>query len=46
MKKNLDDLQDLCASTVEIVLILRNEISAHGHAAGLQFMGLCENFIA
>ncbi|KAJ7907222.1 hypothetical protein B0H13DRAFT_699088 [Mycena leptocephala] len=46
MKKNRDDLQDLCASTVEIVLILRNEIAVHGHAAGLQFMGLCENFIA
>ncbi|KAJ7668162.1 hypothetical protein B0H14DRAFT_1042030 [Mycena olivaceomarginata] len=46
MKKNRDDLRDLCASTFEIVLILRNEISAHGQAAGPQFMAPCEDLTA
>ncbi|KAJ7765811.1 hypothetical protein B0H14DRAFT_3510149 [Mycena olivaceomarginata] len=44
MKKNRDDLRDLCAGTVEIVLLLRDEISAHGHVVGARFMELCENF--
>ncbi|KAJ7359593.1 hypothetical protein DFH08DRAFT_932046 [Mycena albidolilacea] len=46
MKKNRDDLRDLCASTVEIVLLVRGEISANGSAAGARFMGLCERFIS
>jgi hypothetical protein len=44
MKKNRDNLRDLCAGTVEIVLLLRDEISAHGHVVGARFMELCENF--
>ncbi|KAJ7201878.1 hypothetical protein GGX14DRAFT_464160 [Mycena pura] len=46
MKKNRDDLRDLCASTFEIVLILRTEISAHGQEVGPRFMSLCEDLTA
>ncbi|KAJ7336866.1 hypothetical protein DFH08DRAFT_964824 [Mycena albidolilacea] len=44
MKKNRDDLLDLCESLVEIVRLLQAEISAHGQVAGVRFMGLCEDF--
>ncbi|KAJ7089923.1 hypothetical protein C8R44DRAFT_861348 [Mycena epipterygia] len=43
--KNRDNLKDLCASMVEILVILRDEISVHGDAAAGRFMGLCENFV-
>ncbi|KAF7365948.1 Kinase-like protein [Mycena venus] len=46
MKKNRDDLQELCAGTVEIVQLLQAELSARGHAAGVRFMGHCEDFIS
>ncbi|KAJ6553325.1 hypothetical protein B0H19DRAFT_1263719 [Mycena capillaripes] len=46
MKKNRDDLRDLCASTVEIALLVRDGISANGIAAGARFMGLCETFMS
>ncbi|KAF8187376.1 hypothetical protein K438DRAFT_1835035 [Mycena galopus ATCC 62051] len=45
MKRNRDDLQELCAGTVEIVRLLQAEILARGHVADVQFMGLCEDFI-
>ncbi|KAJ7895214.1 hypothetical protein B0H14DRAFT_2681616 [Mycena olivaceomarginata] len=44
MKKNRDDLLDLCESLVEIVRLLQAEISAHGQVAGVRFMGLCKDF--
>ncbi|KAJ7112037.1 hypothetical protein C8R43DRAFT_1040973 [Mycena crocata] len=46
IKKNRDDLRELCESTVEVVLILQNEVSAHGEAVAVRFIGLCENFIS
>ncbi|KAF7346889.1 hypothetical protein MVEN_01440900 [Mycena venus] len=46
MKKNRDDLRDLCASTVDIALLVQDGISANGSAAGARFMGLCETFIS
>jgi hypothetical protein len=46
VKKNRDDLLDLCESIVEIVHLLEAEVSAHGDVAGMRFMGLCEDFIA
>ncbi|KAJ7772215.1 hypothetical protein B0H16DRAFT_1512687 [Mycena metata] len=46
IKKNREDLRDLCASTVEIVLILRNEIRNNGESAGSRFAGFCEDFMA
>ncbi|KAJ7215541.1 hypothetical protein GGX14DRAFT_443045 [Mycena pura] len=46
MKKNREDLRALCASVVEIVLLVRDEISANGCKASGRFMGLCERFIS
>ncbi|KAJ6595025.1 hypothetical protein DFH09DRAFT_1357794 [Mycena vulgaris] len=46
MKKNRNDLRELCERTVEIVFLLQDEISAHGHVVGARFMGLCENFMS
>ncbi|KAJ7713983.1 hypothetical protein B0H16DRAFT_1619626 [Mycena metata] len=37
IKKNRDDLRDLCASTVEIVLILRNEVWVNGKTTAPRF---------
>ncbi|KAJ7364405.1 hypothetical protein DFH08DRAFT_1016759 [Mycena albidolilacea] len=36
MKKNRNDLLDLCESIVEIVRLLQAEVSAHGNVAGTQ----------
>ncbi|KAJ7657180.1 hypothetical protein DFH06DRAFT_458900 [Mycena polygramma] len=46
VKKNRDDLRDLCAGIVEIVRLIRDEMSAHNSLANKRLMGLCENFIA
>ncbi|KAJ7349931.1 hypothetical protein DFH08DRAFT_863333 [Mycena albidolilacea] len=46
MNKNRDDLRDLCAGVVEILLLLRDEILIQGQVAGVQFIGLCEDFIS
>ncbi|KAJ7110589.1 hypothetical protein C8R44DRAFT_800292 [Mycena epipterygia] len=46
VKKNQDDLKELCGSIVEIVTILRTEVAAHGDSGATRFMGLCEDLIA
>ncbi|KAK7042802.1 hypothetical protein R3P38DRAFT_3260739 [Favolaschia claudopus] len=46
MKKNRDDLLDLCASIVEIILLVKDELSCHGEAVGTRLAGLCEEFIS
>ncbi|KAJ7881982.1 hypothetical protein B0H14DRAFT_1491037 [Mycena olivaceomarginata] len=46
MKKNRDDLLDLCESIVEIVRLLQAEVSAHGNVTGVRLMPLCEDFIS
>ncbi|KAJ7807834.1 hypothetical protein B0H14DRAFT_1528901 [Mycena olivaceomarginata] len=46
IKRNREDLRDLCASTFEIVLILEEEVQIHGRTAGVRFAGLLENFIS
>ncbi|KAJ7110592.1 hypothetical protein C8R44DRAFT_800297 [Mycena epipterygia] len=45
VKKNQDDLKELCGSIVEIVTILRSEVAAHGDKGVTRFMGLCEDLI-
>jgi hypothetical protein len=45
MNKNRDDLRDLCAGVVEILLLLRDEILIRGQVAGVRFIGLCEDFM-
>ncbi|KAF7356008.1 hypothetical protein MVEN_00930200 [Mycena venus] len=46
IKRNREDLKDLCTSTFEIVLILEEEVKINGHTAGVRFAGLLENFIS
>ncbi|KAJ7671986.1 hypothetical protein B0H14DRAFT_3070086 [Mycena olivaceomarginata] len=46
MNKNRDDLRDLCAGIIEILLLLRDEILIRGQVAGVRFIGLCEDFIS
>ncbi|KAJ7342743.1 hypothetical protein DFH08DRAFT_962791 [Mycena albidolilacea] len=46
MKKNREDLLDLCESIVEIVRLLQAEVSAHENVAGVRLVGLCEDFIS
>ncbi|KAJ7714608.1 hypothetical protein B0H16DRAFT_1742529 [Mycena metata] len=43
MRDNRDDLHDLCATTVEIIMFLQSALRNHG--TGLKLAGLCENFI-
>ncbi|KAJ7714751.1 hypothetical protein B0H16DRAFT_520140 [Mycena metata] len=42
IKQNRDDLEELCLSTLQIVSILKEELSFHGDTAGIRFRGLCE----
>lgn len=45
IKKNREDLRDLCASTLEIIIIVQEETKAHGEIATARFTGLIENFV-
>ncbi|KAJ6571875.1 hypothetical protein B0H19DRAFT_671437 [Mycena capillaripes] len=42
IKKNRDDLKELCDDALEIIEIVRDQISAHGDKA-VKFKGLCED---
>ncbi|KAF8147182.1 hypothetical protein K438DRAFT_1780267 [Mycena galopus ATCC 62051] len=46
IKKNCEDLRDLCTGTLEIVGIIENEIKAHGEIAAARFIGPIETFIS
>ncbi|KAJ7808613.1 hypothetical protein B0H14DRAFT_2869413 [Mycena olivaceomarginata] len=46
IQRNREDLKDLCASTLEIILIVREEIKARGETATIPFTTLLENFIS
>ncbi|KAJ7867612.1 hypothetical protein B0H13DRAFT_2351880 [Mycena leptocephala] len=46
VKRNREDLKDLCFSVVDIVNILRSEVSVHGDVAAARFMVLCDDFIS
>ncbi|KAJ7435734.1 hypothetical protein B0H11DRAFT_2366482 [Mycena galericulata] len=43
VKKNRDNLKELCEDTVTIIEIVRDQISAHGDTAALKFKSLCED---
>ncbi|KAJ7496347.1 hypothetical protein B0H11DRAFT_2190115 [Mycena galericulata] len=43
VKKNRDDLKELCENTVTIIEIVRGQISAHGDMAAANLKGLCED---
>ncbi|KAJ7024599.1 hypothetical protein C8F04DRAFT_1131131 [Mycena alexandri] len=42
VKKNREDLKELCNSTAEIITILHDQIITHGSTAATKFKGLCE----
>ncbi|KAJ7713103.1 hypothetical protein B0H16DRAFT_1702595 [Mycena metata] len=41
VKKNREDLEELCNSATEIITILHDQILAHGDTAAIKFKGLC-----
>ncbi|KAJ7041785.1 P-loop containing nucleoside triphosphate hydrolase protein [Mycena alexandri] len=42
VKRNREDLKELCASTTEIMTILHDQIVTHGNTAAVKFKALCE----
>ncbi|KAJ6472955.1 hypothetical protein DFH09DRAFT_1293848 [Mycena vulgaris] len=42
VKKNRDSMKELCGDAVEIITIIRDQISAHGDTAALSFKSQCE----
>ncbi|KAJ7635643.1 hypothetical protein B0H17DRAFT_1339628 [Mycena rosella] len=43
VKKNRDDVRELCANIMEIVKIIQDQLSSHGDTAAVKFKGLCED---
>ncbi|KAJ6547944.1 hypothetical protein DFH09DRAFT_1281699 [Mycena vulgaris] len=43
VKRNRDDLKELCGNIVEIIKIIQDQLVAHGDSGALKFKGLCEN---
>ncbi|KAJ7850237.1 hypothetical protein B0H13DRAFT_54989 [Mycena leptocephala] len=44
VKKNRDDLKELCTTVMEIMYILQDQISLHGDTGAVKLKGLCEDF--
>jgi hypothetical protein len=42
--KNNDDLKDLAQAVVDITVIIRDEVLAHGEGSGARFKSMCEDF--
>ncbi|KAJ6564795.1 hypothetical protein B0H19DRAFT_1233545 [Mycena capillaripes] len=42
VKRNRDDLKDLCENITEIAVILEDQLSSHGNTVALKLRGLCE----
>ncbi|KAJ6544398.1 hypothetical protein B0H19DRAFT_1267671 [Mycena capillaripes] len=42
VKKNSEDLRDLCESITEITFILEDQLSLHGNTAAMKLKNLCE----
>ncbi|KAJ6575699.1 hypothetical protein DFH09DRAFT_377819 [Mycena vulgaris] len=43
VKRNRDDLKELCGNIVEILKIIQDQLVAHGDTGALKFKGLCED---
>ncbi|KAJ6549247.1 hypothetical protein DFH09DRAFT_1169386, partial [Mycena vulgaris] len=43
VKKNRDDLKELCGNIIDIIQIVENQISMHGDTAAVKFKGPCED---
>ncbi|KAJ7854233.1 hypothetical protein B0H13DRAFT_2283893 [Mycena leptocephala] len=44
VKKNRDDLKELCTTAMEIMYILQDQISLHGDTGAVKLKGLCKDF--
>ncbi|KAK7042810.1 hypothetical protein R3P38DRAFT_2892308 [Favolaschia claudopus] len=44
MKRNRDELRELCANVVDIVFLIQKEISVHGELTDLRMTKLCQEF--
>ncbi|KAJ6613601.1 hypothetical protein B0H10DRAFT_217860 [Mycena sp. CBHHK59/15] len=44
VRKNQDDLKELCDSVAEITVILQEEISLHGDTSAVRFKSMCIDF--
>ncbi|KAJ7144353.1 hypothetical protein C8R44DRAFT_725297 [Mycena epipterygia] len=42
VKRNQESMKELCRDTVDIITVLRDQISAHGDTAALKFKAQCE----
>ncbi|KAJ7431104.1 hypothetical protein FB451DRAFT_1321229 [Mycena latifolia] len=43
VKKNREDLKELCSNIMEIIKTIQDQLSSHGDTAAVKFKGLCEN---
>ncbi|KAJ7484121.1 hypothetical protein FB451DRAFT_1363721 [Mycena latifolia] len=43
VKKNRDDLKELCSNIMDIIRTIQDQLSSHGDTAAVKFKGLCEN---
>ncbi|KAJ7083552.1 hypothetical protein C8R44DRAFT_753410 [Mycena epipterygia] len=46
VKQNQESMRELCGDTVDIITVLRDQISAHGDTAALKFKTQCEELEA
>ncbi|KAJ7101152.1 hypothetical protein C8R44DRAFT_859283, partial [Mycena epipterygia] len=46
VKQNQESMKELCGDTVDIITVLRGQISAHGDIAALKFKTQCEELEA
>ncbi|KAJ7144732.1 hypothetical protein C8R43DRAFT_1198539 [Mycena crocata] len=44
VKKNRENLKELCENTVEIMAIIKEQLTLHGDSAAIKFRGRCEEF--
>jgi hypothetical protein len=44
VKKNRDDLKELCGTAMEVMGILQDQISLHGDKGAVRLKGLCGDF--
>ncbi|KAJ7446621.1 hypothetical protein FB451DRAFT_1567828 [Mycena latifolia] len=43
IKKNREDLKELCENIMEIIKIIQDQFSSHGDTVAVKFKGLCED---
>ncbi|KAJ7153855.1 hypothetical protein C8R43DRAFT_442506 [Mycena crocata] len=44
VKKNRDNMKELCENMAEIVAIIKEQLTLHGDSAAIKFKGRCEEF--